>query len=202
MTRKYLSLALVAFVAAGCASAALAAAKFNKKLEVGAAPSAWKDLPGTDGKSHSLADYKDAKLLVVIFTTNTCPVAIAYEDRLVALQKEFSPKGVQLVAINCNPGEDNNLAAMKERASQKQFNFPYLYDEAQQSGRNYGATCTPHVFILDANRKVAYMGAIDDNMSDTKVKRHYLSDALTALLAGNAPPELETRQFGCGIHYQ
>ena len=140
----------------------------------------WKNLPGTDGKDHSLADFKDAKLLVVVFTCNRCPVARAYEDRLIAVQKDFSAKGVQLVAINCNTDDADALPAMKQRATDKAFEFPYLFDETQQSGRDYGATVTPHVFVLDAARKIVYMGVVDDNINSDAVKQHYLADTLDA----------------------
>ena len=91
---------------------------------------------------------------------------------------------------------------MKKRAADKGFNFPYLYDASQKIGRDYGATVTPHVFVLDQDRKIAYIGAVDDKQDVDKARRHYLRDALDALLAGKAPPQAVTRQFGCGIRYE
>jgi len=177
------------------------AAEHNHRLDVGDSGPTWKDVPGTDDQLHQLDDYKDKKLVVAVFTCNSCPVAVDYEDRLIALQEEYADKGVQLVAINVNTNEANNLEAMKERATAKKFNFPYLFDATQQSARAYGATVTPHAFVLDEDRKVAYMGAIDDHRSESKVSKTHLRDALDALLDGETPAVSETRQFGCGIKY-
>ncbi len=159
-------------------------------------------LPGADGKPHGLADYKDAKLIVLVFTCNHCPVATAYEDRLVALQKDYRAKGVQVVAVNVNNLPADRLDEMKQRAKQKGFDFPYLYDATQKTGHAYGAKVTPHVFVLDKDRKVAYMGAVDDNQQVEQVKAHYLREALDALLAGKKPPKEVTQQFGCSIKYE
>ncbi len=159
-------------------------------------------LPGTDGEKHGLADYRDAKAIVLVFTCNHCPVASGYEERLVALQKQYRGKGVQFVAINVSTMPADRLAAMQQRAKEKDFNFPYLYDASQKIGRDYGAAVTPHIFLLDKNRKIAYVGAIDDNLNPRKVKTHYLADALDSLLAGKKPPQETTKAFGCGIHYE
>jgi peroxiredoxin len=186
-------------------SAAMAASGVSaaNKLKIGDAGPAWTALDGTDSKPHSLADYKDAKALVVVFTCNHCPVATAYQERLIALQKDYQEKGVQVVAICVSKGEADDLAAMKKRAESAGFNFPYLYDPTQKSGMDYGATCTPHVFVLDKERKLAYMGAIDDNWQKVDdVKKHYLSDALDAILDGKQPESATTRQVGCGIRYE
>lgn len=159
-------------------------------------------LVGIDDAKHSLADYKDAKLLVLAFICNHCPVAEAYEDRLVALQKDYQSKGVQLIAVNVNNVPEDRLDPMKVRAKKKGFNFPYLYDATQKIGHDYDAKVTPHVFVLDKDRKVAYMGAIDDSGKANKVKKEYLRDALDALLEGRQPTEPVTRQFGCSIKYE
>ncbi len=172
------------------------------KLKIGDAAPEFSALVGVDGQKHSLADYQHAKIVVVVFTCNHCPVARAYEDRLVALQKDYRAKGVQLVAVNVNNLAADRLDKMKQRAKQKGFNFPYLYDPTQKIGRDYGATVTPHVFVLDGNRKVAYMGAVDDSMAAANVKTHYLRDTLDALLAGGEPPKQITKQFGCSIKYE
>ncbi|MFO0916060.1 MAG: thioredoxin family protein [Pirellulales bacterium] len=176
------------------------AGKFNKKLNIGDRPEPWAKLPATTGDVVSLDDFKNQKLVVVVFTCNNCPVASAYEDRLIKLAEEYGPKSVAFVAINVNEGED--LAAMKQRAEEKKFNFPYVYDESQGSAKAYGASCTPHCFVLDANRAVVYMGAIDDNLKAAAVKSSYLKSALDQLLAGQAPTEAETRQIGCAIHWR
>ncbi len=190
------SLVLVsaALMASGCYAA--------NKLNVGDRAPQWTGVVGTDDKPHSLADFKDAKAVVVVFTCNHCPVAKAYQDRLIALQKDYKDKGVQVIAICSNKGSADDLEAMKKRAESAGFNFPYLYDETQQAGRSYGATCTPHVFVLDKNRKLAYMGAIDDEMHADKVKKQYLRAALDAILDGKTPETPVTLQFGCGIQYE
>jgi peroxiredoxin len=175
---------------------------YAEKLKIGEAAPEFTGIIGTDDQSHSLPEYKDAKAVLVVFTCNQCPVAKAYEDRLVAIQKDYAPKGVQVIAINVNKNEGNDLAAMKERAKDKSFNFPYLFDASQKSARNYGAVCTPHVFVLDKDRKLAYVGAIDDSMEADKVETSYVRDALDAVLAGKTPTKTETRPTGCGIHYE
>jgi peroxiredoxin len=171
------------------------------ELKIGDAAPDWKGIVGVDDSRHSLSDYKDAKLAVVVFTCNHCPVAQAYQDRLIALQKDYANKGVQLIAVNVNNIDEDKLDKMKERAKSKKFNFPYLYDSTQKIGHDYGATTTPHVFVLDTNRKLAYMGGVDDNMKADAVKKHYLRDAIDALLAGKTPPETDTKHMGCTIKY-
>ena len=172
------------------------------ELVIGAAAPNFSGIVGTDDKPHGLADYKGAKLVVLVFTCNHCPVAQAYQDRLVALQKDYQPKGVQVVAVNVNNLPADRLDEMKKRAKQMAFNFPYLYDSTQKIGHDYHATVTPHVFVLDPQRKIAYMGAIDDSQQVGQVKQHYLRNALDSLLAGKKPPQEVTRQFGCGIQYE
>ncbi|GAB6166047.1 hypothetical protein JCM19992_20470 [Thermostilla marina] len=171
-------------------------------VKVGDPAPNWKGIIGIDDKEHSLAEYKNAKVVVVVFTCNHCPVAKAYEDRLIALQADYKDKGVQVVAINVNNLPADRLDQMKARAKEKGFNFPYLYDSSQKIGHAFGATVTPHVFVLDANRKVAYIGAVDDNMDPKKVKTPYLRNAIDALLAGKTPDPAQTKPFGCGIKYE
>lgn len=197
MNRKKSLVVLLAAVATLLA----ASCGYAAKLEIGDAAPSWSGIIGIDDKEHSLADYAKAKLIVLVFTCNHCPVAKAYEDRLVALQNDYKAKGVQLVAVNVNNLPADRLEKMKERAKAKGFNFPYLYDPTQKIGRDYGATVTPHVFVLDKDRKIAYMGAIDDKQNPDSVKTHYLRDALDALLAGDKPPKTVTKQFGCSIKW-
>jgi peroxiredoxin len=188
---------MVTFVLA--LAAVLAAARCHAaKLNIGDAAPDWSGIIGVDDKQHALSDYKDAKLLVVVFTCNHCPVAVAYEDRLVALQKDYQGKGVQFVAVNVNNIAPDKLDKMKERAAYKNFNFPYLYDPSQKMGHDYGATVTPHVFVLDGQRKLAYVGSVDDSQKVDGVKKHYLRYALDALLSGMQPV---TKQFGCTIKW-
>ena len=150
---------------------------------------------GVDGQVYTLESAKDAKVVVVNFTCNKCPVAVAYEDRFIEFAKKYEDKGVKLLAINVN--ESENLAAMKERAQSKGFNFPYAYDSSGDSARAYGATVTPHLFILDKDRKVVYKGSFDDKMKEPS--KHFVVAAIDAILAGNKPETTTTKEFGCGI---
>lgn len=163
-------------------------------------------LKNIDGKMVSLSDYKSAKGFIVIFTCNTCPYAVAYEDRIVALDKKYASKGYPVIAIMPNdtdvkPGD--NMDAMQARAKAKGFTFPYLMDEGQKIYPQYGATKTPHVYILEKTTEgnvVQYIGAIDDNYKDASlVKIKYAEDAVDALLAGKEIKEKTTRAIGCSI---
>jgi peroxiredoxin len=176
--------------------------KRTGEFRVGNRAPAFEGLAGTDDKPHSLNDYAVAKAVVVVFTCNHCPVAQAYEDRLVTLDKDYSGKGVQLVAINVSNLEEDKLPAMKQRAAAKGFKFPYLYDPSQRVGREYGATVTPHVFLLDGKKQLAYVGPVDDSQDQSKVSHQYLRDAIDAVLAGKAPATAEVKPFGCGIQYE
>jgi len=149
----------------------------------------WSGLVGTDGQKHSLADLSDKEAIVVCFTCNTCPYAVDYEDRLIALAKRFAAEGNKcvLVAINANKVKDDLLPAMQERAKAKGFNFPYLYDETQQVARSYGATFTPEFVVLNKERKVIYLGAMDDSPDGKNVTKRYIEDAVAATLAGKLP---------------
>lgn len=174
----------------------------KKAFGVGDPAPEWKELMGVDGEKHSLADLKDAKAVVVVFTCNHCPVAQAYEDRVIELAADYKGKGVELVAINVNNMEEDKLPAMKTRAEEKDYQFDYLYDPSQEIGRAFGAAVTPHAFLFDGDRKLAYVGAIDDNMDVAKVEKHYLRDAIDAVLAGSKPETQSTKPVGCGIKYE
>jgi peroxiredoxin len=197
MKTWHLAAALVAALVAIPANGVLAAG-----VELGAQGPAWVDLEGVDGERHSLADLEKAKAVVVVFTCNHCPVAKAYEQRLIQLEKDYSDRGVEVVAINVNNGEADKLPAMRERAKEQGFSFAYLYDPSQEIGREYGATVTPHAFVLDGDRNVVYQGAIDDSMKAEKVEEHYLRDAVDAVLAGKTPETASTPPAGCGIQYE
>lgn len=203
MKRRLFCLAAVAVAGLAFANAQAADEKETKAgLEIGAQAPEWAALPGTDDKEHGLKDLEEKKAVVVVFTCNHCPVAVQYEDRLVELQKDYEEKGVQVVAINVQDNEADNLDKMKERAETKGFNFQYLFDASQESGKAYNAKQTPEVFLLDAERKLAYKGAIDDNAEDaTQVKKQYLRDAIDAVLAGSLPETTTTKPVGCGIRY-
>jgi peroxiredoxin len=162
-------------------------------------------LKGTDGKTYSLAGFKDAKALVVVFSCNHCPYVKAYEGRMIALQKDYAAKGVRFVAINSNDDTgypDDSFENMVKRAKERGFNFPYLRDDTQQVARAYGATHTPHLFVFGPDRRLAYTGKIDDNWENpSAVKQQYLRDALDAIVAGKAPPKPETFAIGCTIKW-
>lgn len=176
------------------------AGEFNKVLKIGDTAPNFTNLPGADGKNHSLADFKDADAVVIAITCNQCPVSIAYEDRLMALAKKHANK-VAVVAICVSHEEEDRLPEMKKRAKAKGFSYPYLYDESQAIGRALGASATPEFFILNKDRKIAYMGAFDDDIDDAKVKEKYLEPALDAILKGAVPAKKETRSDGCSIVY-
>lgn len=163
-------------------------------------------LENIDGNTVSLSNYKDAKGFIVIFTCNTCPYAVAYEDRIIALDKKYAKKGYPVIAIMPNnttvmPGD--NMQAMQARAKAKGFTFPYLLDKDQEIYPQYGATKTPHVFVLQKTQKgnqVKYIGAIDDNYKDaTAVNQKYVEHAVDALLAGDDIKETHTKAIGCTI---
>jgi len=163
-------------------------------------------LKNVDGKKVSLKDYKDAKGYIVIFTCNHCPYAVAYEDRIIELDKQFKKQGYPVIAINPNNPEkqkDDSFPKMQERAKEKKFSFPYLLDEGQKIYPQYGATKTPHVYVLQKTKQgsvVKYIGAIDDNYEDeAAVKQKYVVNAVNALLKGKDVPVKETKAIGCSI---
>lgn len=170
--------------------------------EIGQPAPAWRYIQGTDEKLHSLSDYKDARLIVVAFLCNKCPCVRGYETRFNRFAEEYGKKGVRFVGFNSTIGSIENLPNMQQRAAGGKMKFDYLRDANQQVGRAFGATSTPHVFIIDAERKIVYSGAFDDNRSESLVKKHYVIDAVNALLAGKSVPVERTRQFGCAINYQ
>jgi peroxiredoxin len=174
---------------------------FNEVLSVGDKAPAWKQLPGVDGKKHDFDEWKDKPFLLVVFTCNSCPCARDYEDRLKAFVTKYGEK-VAVVAINVNTIPEDRLDAMKKRAEDRGFNFPYLHDESQQIAKAYGATYTPEFFLLDAARRVIYLGAMDDKDDPDKVKTRFIQDAMDAVLAGQKPPKAETRARGCMIRYK
>ena len=193
------------FAIAGCLmvlAMPLFAAKFNKVVEIGQPAPEWQNLPGIDGRQHSLAEYKDAKLVVVMFIRNNCPVAQAYEERIRDFVEKYQSRGVTVVAINVSAEQGEGLELMQARAKDRKFAFPYLRDESQRIGKAYGATNTPHVFVLDQKRRIAYMGAIDDNNKAKLVEENFLVDAVESLLAGKKINTPETLQRGCQIEFK
>jgi peroxiredoxin len=164
-------------------------------------------LKNVDGKYVSLSDFPDAKGFVVVFTCNNCPYAKAYQDRLISLDKNYKAKGYPVVAINPNdpsvePGDSYD--AMVKRAKEKAYTFPYLYDDQHKVYKSYGATNTPHIYILQKSKDntliVKYIGAIDDNYQDASaVKKPYIENAIEALLNNKEPDPGFTKAIGCSI---
>lgn len=164
------------------------------------------NLENIDGKFVSLSDFNDAKGFIIVFTCNTCPYAVLYEDRIEALNKKYASQGYPLIAIMPNnvqtkPGD--SMKSMQQRAIDKGFTFPYLMDAGQKIYPQYGATKTPHVYILESTTRgpvVRYIGGIDDNYKDaTLVKTNYVEDAIEALKKGNIIKQTTTRAIGCSI---
>lgn len=188
-------------VVLACFAAPLVAGEYNQVLSIGDKAPAWKDLPGVDGKRHSLADLKDKKLVVVVFTCNSCPIAEDYEDRTIAFAKKYADD-VAVVAINVNKIPEDSLQEMQQRAREKKFQHAYLFDETQQIAKDYGAINTPEWFLLSPDRKIVYVGSMDDNSDPAKVKQHYLEAAVAAAIKGETPAVKETYANGCSIRFE
>ena len=162
------------------------------------------DLPGVGGKRYSLDSFKDKPVLVVVFSCNHCPYVVAYEDRMVSIQRDYAAKGVQLVAINSNDEKEypeDSFPQMVKRAKEKGFNFPYLRDQTQDVVSAYGAVCTPHVFAFDKARVLRYRGRIDDSKDPSKVSSPDLRNALNDLTGGREVRVPDTKPFGCSIKW-
>jgi peroxiredoxin len=201
MPRSFLAIPLATLLALASSADA---GKFNKKLSVGDKAPSWENLDGTDGKKHSLADLKDKDVVVVIFTCNTCPVATDYEDRIIAFAKDHAKPDtkVAVVAINVNTVKGDQLPDMKKKAEKKKFPFAYVYDPSQEIARAFGANFTPEFFVLDRDRKVVYMGAMDDKSPPTEPTAKYLEEAVKAALEGKKAETGETSaSAGCKIRF-
>jgi peroxiredoxin len=179
---------------------------YAEPLAIGAGAPAF-TLKNVDGTNVSLADFSAKAAVCVVFTCNHCPFAIAYQDRLIALQQEYAAKGVQFVMINPNDPvtkPEDSFENMQKRAKEKNYPFPYLIDETQAIAKAYGAFRTPEVYLLDSNRKLVYHGLIDDNTEAKDVKIHHLKNAIEHLLAG-ATDQIDpkdTKAFGCTIKWK
>jgi peroxiredoxin len=166
-------------------------------------------LKNVDGKMVSMADFKSAKGYIVIFTCNHCPFSKAYEDRIIDLNKRYAPKGWPVIAINPNDPvrePEDSYANMQKRAREKKYTFPYLVDETQEVARRFGATRTPHVFLIKKNGAelvLHYIGAIDDNSDEPEqVQQRYVETAIAELEAGAAVSRQMTKAIGCGIKWK
>ncbi len=195
-------------------SAQLLSAAANPPTLPLAAPAPDFNLPGVDGRNYALKDFADAKVLVIVFTCNHCPTAQYYQERLKQLVTDYRDKGVSLVAISPNDPKSvrldelgwtdlsDSFAEMKLRAKERQFNFPYLYDgDTEAVARQYGPVATPHAFVFDGQRRLRYVGAIDDSERPQHVKVRYVRDAIDAVLAGKKPPVTQTKVIGCSVKW-
>ena len=159
-----------------------------------------------DGSIVSLSDYSDQKGVILVFTCNPCPFAKAYEKRIIQLHNKYAPQGYPVVAVNPNDDEvspEDTFEKMKAKVGEKEYPFPYLKDESQEVYKSYGATRTPHIYLLEnegGSFKVAYIGAIDDNAMDASaVSQRYVEKAIKALMAGDKPKPDVTKAIGCTI---
>ena len=192
MMRKFALASAVAFAAgfAGVASAEVA---------IGQKAPAVEGVQDTTGAETSLKELQGKKATVVVFTCNHCPVAVAYEDRFIEFAKAYKDKGVSFVAINANAGE--TAEDLKVRAEEKDLPYAYVLDADSSSAKEFGATRTPELYVLDGQGAVVYHGAFDSNMDKSQADEHYVKDAVDAVLAGKKPETTETKAVGCGIKF-
>jgi len=164
------------------------------------------NLPGVDGKNYSLASFKSAKLLLVVFSCNHCPYVVGSEQRMINLYNDFAPRGMAMIAINSNETENHPADAfdhMVTRSREKKLPWVYVRDESQSVAKAYGALRTPHFYLFDANRKLRYTGRLDDNPKvAASAKTHELRDAIEALLAGKEPTVPMTNPLGCNVKWK
>lgn len=193
------------FIIVICALSLPAAKTISPGHGVGDTVSDFK-LKNFDGKMVALSDYVDVKGLILIFDCNTCPYSKAYNDRIVALHTKYASRGFPVVTINSNDGPGDSFEDMVARAKDKNYNFPYLFDDTQRVATAFGATNTPHVFVLKrkaASFVVAYIGAIDNNPRNaSQADKKYVEDAVNALLRGESVPVEKTKAVGCGIKWK
>jgi len=199
MRKLFLSLVGLALIASPAF-----AGKFNKVISPGDKAPTFSGIPAVMGDkdaSLSLSDLKD-DVVVVVFLGNHCPVVVAYEDRIIDFANEFKGKGVKVVGISVNDMDSDRLPAIKTRVKEKGYNYVYGYDESGAVGRAYGAQVTPQFYVLDKTRTIRYTGAMDDSMNEAKVTKHYLKDAVNAVLANETVEVSETQAKGCGVKYK
>ena len=176
------------------------------ELEIGSG------MPGMDyklkdisGNTTTLADVKGNKGTLVIFSCNTCPWVIRWEDRYVSIADKYTPKGIGVIAVNSNAGGfdgDDSLEEMVKHAKKNDYNFPYAQDPRSQLASKFGATKTPHIYLFDNNDVLVYRGAIDDNARDARsVDEPYLANAIDQLIAGNPIEKPISKAIGCGIKF-
>jgi peroxiredoxin len=163
-------------------------------------------LLGVDGKQYSLASFRDAKLLVIVFSCNHCPYVVGNEQRMIKFASDYAARGVKMVAINSNETQNHpgdSFEHMVTRAKEKNFPFAYLRDESQDVAKAYGGLRTPHFYIFDGERKLRYTWRMDDSPRvEAAAKTHELRDAVDALLAGKKPPVEQTNPIGCNVKWK
>jgi len=199
MRKVLLSLVVVSLIAIP-----VFAGKYNQVITVGQKAPDFSGLPAVNNgedTSLTLSDLKE-DVVVLVFLGNHCPVVRAYEDRLIDFTSAYKEKGVRVVGVSVNDLDSDRLPKIKEYMKDHKSNYIYGYDESQAIGKAYGAVVTPQFFVLDKERKIRYTGAMDDNQTESKVKKTYLRDAVDAVLKGETPPVEETRAQGCGMKYK
>lgn len=176
----------------------------DEKIRIGETAPNWTELKGTDDRTHSLQDYADKAVVVICFTCNSCPYAVDYEDRMIAFSRKYADTqhGVVLVAINANNKPKETLELMKQRSVEKNFPFAYLHDDTQQVADAYGAVYTPEFFVLNKNREVIYIGAMDDKTDASQASVNYVELAVEAALKGQRPQVTENPARGCAIPFR
>ena len=182
-----------------CITTSIKAGQFNRVLDIGSQAPSWDGLEGIDGNRHSYEEVASAKFVVVAFTCNSCPYAVDAEDRLIALSKQVKERGGALVAINANTIESDLLPAMRQRAKEKGFEFDYLHDSTQEIAKKFGATTTPEFYVLGPDRKVVYMGTLDDSPDGRSISKRYVEDAIDAVVGSEKLEVTETAPIGCRI---
>lgn len=163
------------------------------------------DLPGVDGRNHTLEEYEDAPVLVIVQSCNHCPYVLAWEGRINSLAREYADRGVRIVAVSSNDAvayPADSFEAMVEHARGAGYVFDYLYDESQDVARALGTERTPEAFVFDSDRRLVYHGAVDDNRDEAEVTTHYLRDGIEAALAGETPEIADTAPVGCTVKWR
>ena len=181
------------------------AGKYNKTVSIGQKAPDFAGIPAVQNGHDSSLSLADAKedVVVVVFLGNHCPAVQACEDRLIDFTNDYKGKGVKVIGIAVGAIEEDKIPGIKKYTAEKKSNYVYGYDESQAVGHAYGAAKTPEFFVLDKERKIRYMGAMDDSvMNESKVNKTYLRDAVDALLKGDKPAVEETRAVGCGVAYK
>jgi len=199
MRKMFLTLAGLALIASPAF-----AGKYNKVVSVGEKAPTFSGIPAIVGgqeASLSLSDIKE-DVVVVVFLANHCPVVLACDDRIIDFANEYKGKNVKVVGLAVSSMKQDQLPGIKDHVAEKKIPYAYGYDESQAIGKAYGATNTPQFFVLDKDRTIRYMGAMDDSPNnESKVTKNYLRDAVNAVLKGEKPALEETRPVGCGVSY-